>query len=97
MPIYFVSGKILLEAAQLQTDAFHCLYISTIPVHHMCAHNVYHLCVMCSLAVMHTSKLHATCTVSVYLSFTHVYRHACVKFKLSFTIMLYKAVILVRN
>ena len=34
MPIYFVSGKILLEAGQLQINAFVYLYVSTIPVHY---------------------------------------------------------------
>ena len=49
-PIYFVSCKILLEC---KTDAFHCLYIDTVPVHYTCsvanqvqARKMHHSCVM---------------------------------------------------
>ena len=54
MSIYFISCKIPLNAAQLENIAFHCLYVSTVLVHHMCsvanqvqACDMYHLCVTC--------------------------------------------------
>ena len=97
MPIYFVSRKILLEAAQLQNW---CISLS-IRVYCTCTPHVecskprvssWHaslMCRVCSLAIMHKPKLCATMHVHTnFLSFTcckradtYVYWHTCVKFK----------------
>ena len=96
MAIYFISSKILLEAARLQTNAFHCLYVSSISVYHMYslanqvrACDVHHLCVACvhrQSCGCQNCMLQCLC-MPLFLSFTyskhadtHMYWHTCVKF-----------------
>ena len=100
--IFRVSGKILLEAAQLQyqckADAFHYLYVSTVPVHHMCSASSKCKLMTCTTHVLcvftgshaHAKIVYNTACACQILSFTcnkytgtHVYWHMSVKFKLS--------------
>ena len=108
-PIYFVSHKILLQAAQLQNWSISLSISVSVPVHHTCnvanqvrAYDVYHLCVTC---VHWQSWAFQNCTqqyicMPVFLSFTcakHIdtclYWHTCVKFKLSCTVIMLTAIL----
>ena len=102
MPIYFISGKILLKATQLQNWCISLsIYISTVPVHYMCSvanqvqvHDVHHSCTMCAHWKLWTCQNHLQkCMCIPILSFTHykhagtlVYWHTCVKFKINWVV-----------
>ena len=82
--IYFINIKILLQhikkLTSYKTNAFHCLYVSTEPVHLTCSMKNHVamsslsaslVCCVCSLAGMWMPKLCATVCVNVkFINFT---------------------------
>ena len=93
-PLISSVAKYYQNLPSCKIDVFHCLYMSTVHVHHMCrmanqvrAHDVHHSCVACVHWQMCGCQNYVQqCMCMPFLYMVNMQTHACVRFKLSCTV-----------